>query len=184
MDPEDKPEVALRRFLAAEATDDEPAAERALGQLFRSLPAVEPKPDFTARLMARIESSPRLVVARARRARDLPRAFRLPLAAALLLAAFSVSYLLPAVLLLGSRLPPGSLIEAGASLWAELLIGLETWSWLGQSAHQLGSAIFEVLGSPPVLLAIALAATLTTLLSRWLWALLEPARRTTHVAFR
>lgn len=171
-----------RRFLAAEAADDAAAAERALGALFAALPASGPRADFAARVMARIEASPLRALPRA--ARDLPPALRLPLAAALALAGVAAFYALPALYLLFTRLEARSLVAAGAGFRAALEAQLAEWSFVPQLARQLAEALFEVLASPPVLLAVFLSALLATLLSRWLLILLGPARRSSDVAFR
>lgn len=176
----------LRRFLAAEVAEDDAAAERALGGLFAALPGSEPRADFAARVMARIEASPlrALPGALPRAARDLPPALRLPLAAALALAGVAAFYVVPALYLLFARLEPGSLLAAGAGLGSAFETRLAEWSWLPQLASQLFDALFDVLASPPVLLVLFLSAALATLLSRWLLILLGPARRSSDVAFR
>lgn len=180
--PEGELRRELRRFLAAEVAADDAAGERALGGLFAALPGSEPRADFAARLMARIEASPLRAVPRA--ARDLPPALRLPLAAALALAGVAAFYVVPALYLLFARLEPGSLLAAGAGLGSAFETRLAEWSWLSQLASQLFDALFDVLASPPVLLVLFLSAALATLLSRWLLILLGPARRSSDVAFR
>lgn len=175
-------EGELRRFLAADAAEDDAAAERALGGLFAALEGPGPRADFAARVMARIEASPLRAMPRA--ARDLPPALRLPLAAALLLAGVAAFYGAPALYLLLARLDPAALIATGAGLGPALEARLAEWAWIAQVGRQLTEALFEVLSSPPVLLFVMLSAALATLLSRWLLILLEPARRPSDVAYR
>lgn len=174
----------LHRFLAAEAAADDAAAERALGGLFAALPASEPRADFAARVMARIEASPLRALPGALpwAARDLPPALRLPLAAALALAGVAAFYGVPALYLLLARLEPGSLIAAASGLGGSLAAWLGELAWVAQVGRQLLEALFEVLASPPVLLLVVASAALATLSSRWLFVLLEPARRSSDVA--
>lgn len=183
----------LRRFLAAEAaptvkTTAEPSAEvmaeQALGAIFALLPAPEPRPDFAARVMARIEALPWQARRLSAPPADLAPSYRWPLAAALVLAGLATFFFLPAALLLLSRLGPGSLLEGTAGAWT---FGIEVFArlaWVMQLARQLVAALVEVAASPPILLVALGSAALASVLSRWLWFLLEPARRSAHVAFR
>lgn len=176
---EDELRAGLRVFLEADAADDAAGAEAALAALFAGLPPIAPGADFAGRLMARIAAAPgRLPRHFARGPRDLPRAFRWPLAAALAASGIASYFLLPGAILFLSRMGPGEVLKATAGMWAALGQKLASLAWVYQLGHQLLKALFEVAGSPPVLLAIVAAAALATLISRWLWVLLEPSRRT------
>lgn len=168
------PGAGLREFLRAEAADDGEAAEAALRSLFAALPPVEPGAGFAGRVMARIAAAPRVL---ARAPADLPRPFRWPLAAALFLSGIAAFYLLPAALLLASRLEPGGVLKLTAEFWSAAGERLAALAWIHQAVGQLLGALFEVAATPTFLLGAVATAALVTLLARWLFLLLEPSRR-------
>jgi hypothetical protein len=168
----------LRAFLQAEGADDAARSERALGGVFAALPAVEPRADFAARVMALIEAAPRRV------ARDLRPAFRYPLAAALVLVGLAAFYLLPAMVLLSTRVEAGSLWRAANGFWVASFERLASLSWVFQLCSQLLEAAFEIAASPPFLLFALGSAAVASVLSRWMWLLLAPSRRSSDAAFR
>jgi len=171
----------LRRLQEADAADDEAAADQALGGLFAVLERPAPAADFAARVMARIEASPLRSLGSLPRARDLPRALRLPVAAALALAGVSAFYLLPLLLIVAPRLQPESLLRAAGAAFnsfGERLAGL---AFVFQLGRQLFDALLVLLASPPGLLGFAGTILLAGVLSRWLWLLLDPARRSSDV---
>jgi hypothetical protein len=168
----------LRQFLRAEATDDVAKSEQALAGIFAALPAIEPRPDFAARVMALIEAAPRRV------ARDLRPAFRYPLAAALLLVGLAAFYLLPALLVLSSRVESGSFWRAANSFWVASFERLASLAWVFQLFSQLLEAVVEVVSSPPILIFAFGSAAVASVLWRWMWHLLEPSRRSSDAAMR
>lgn len=168
----------LRTFLQAEAAGDVARSERALGGIFAALPAVEPRRDFAARVMSLIETAPLRV------ARDLRPAFRYPLAAALALVGLAAFYLLPAAVLISTRVEAGSLWRAANGFWVGSFERLASLSWVFQLFSQLLEALFEIAASPPFLLFALGSAAVASVLSRWMWLLLEPSRRSSDAALR
>lgn len=168
----------LRLFLQAEAAEDVARSERVLGGILAALPAASPRPDFADRVMALIEAAPRRV------ARDLKPAFRYPLAAALALVGLAVFYLLPAVVLLSARVEAGSLWRAANGFWVASFERLASLSWVFQLCRQLLEAVFEIAASPPFLFFALGSAAVASVLSRWMWLLLAPSRRSSDAAFR
>ncbi len=177
----------LSRFLAAERANEDPAAEQALLEVFAALPAAEPRQDFAARVMARLEASPSLAALplswQGTLKGDLPRWLRLPTAASLVMAGLATLYLLPAAILLLTRVEPGKVLAGSAGLGVTAFESLAALRWIYGLCEQLISAIYEVFASPPFLLTALATMALATLLSRWLWRLLEPARRPSHATY-
>lgn len=166
----------LRQFLAAAESDEGERADSALAGLFRSLPPVDPRAGFSGRVMARA-----LRAGRSHSAALLPD-FGLPgrilTFCALLLAALAALNTAP--------LLAGLLAGDGGSIVARLAGGIgalarqaDILHFLSRLGQQLGDALLAALASPAGALALLAFGVSTTLLSRWVWTLvdLKPRRR-------
>lgn len=157
--------AAVERWLEAEATGDDAAAERVLGSLFQALPRHRPGRDFADRVLVRAGLIERRTV-------SMPR-FRWGIAAALLFTGSLVILAIPIwTLLLSSpllrSLIPEQLLLLPLHAWAGLLQHATTYSPLWNLLADLRQAAWLVLTSPPVAVLGLTLIALSLLSVRWI----------------
>jgi hypothetical protein len=176
------PSAALDRWLAAERSGLDAAAEAALAELLGALPGPAPSPGFADRVMARALPVPRRpwLGWRALAASGL--------AAAAWLALVAVLLWLPAVL----RAPHALRAALGGASVSSLLLraidsieGLGQWLAglvaLGNKLLLLVRAVAEPLAAPPVALLAAACVLVSILALRCLHDLIQRDRRWVYV---
>lgn len=165
----------IDRWLAAEAAHRDEEAERLLGELFAGLPEESPSPWFAQRVMAALP--PRLAAAPAGFAwRWLRPAVLVSLLAAGLSAAYGPGIALE---LFGSVRPSaviGLAVSGIVGLCHWLAGALAIWDWVGG----VSAPLVRTAGTPPVALALSLAALTATLAFVSLSELMQRERSTYH----
>ncbi|RMH18187.1 MAG: hypothetical protein D6696_13595 [Acidobacteria bacterium] len=165
-------EHPIVRWLAAEARADDEHAERALAALFACLPRPRPAAAFADRVVARwLEARPGWLPLTAEQRRALPW-----VAATAVLAVLAVTLRLPALAAGAGVLSPGALLAALTTFFVTIAELLPEVALLGRLLVELQRASLLLIGSPPVLLTVALASFATACGYRWLRHHLAPSR--------
>jgi len=179
MTPTQTPPDALERWLAAERSGLDDAAEVALAELLVGLPQPAPPAGFAERVLARALPARRRLQSRARGAWRWRAALGLATAAALLL--------LLSALLLPAAAPAVSALLRAASIGGLLKAGIDAVTAAGQGLALAASfaskllllvrAVAEPLASPPVAVLAGACLLVSVLAMRLLYDLVQRDRR-------
>lgn len=159
----------VRRWLAAEAADDERYAEQALVDVFASLPPPRLPASFADRVVARLAAEPR------------PWPLEQAALSLLLLCGLSLAaapFWLPA---LWQRVQPAGWVEVAVDLLVRLAQGIATLAPLWEGVARVARWLALAGQSPQVLSLLAASGLLAATSARLLFAFLTEERSPGHV---
>ncbi len=172
-------DTIFKRWLAAERSGRDAAAEQALGALFVGLPQARPAADFADRVLA---ACGRPVWMSRRGANGpIPWWSRAAIAACLLLAGLAAALLLPLALSLVRFIAPGEAIGALVQGFVTAASRIDELLSLWRLGAQVVETALLIVTAPPVVLSLLTLTALSAFTFRGLKRVLVPYRSPDHV---